>query len=460
MTSVDELSAGGRRAVAKMRAAGVTPTAIEVFADYYRQLAAGATGMIPEDTVTPLTDVPRADDLGGHPGDIEALAVTALIRLNGGLGTSMGLARAKSLLVARDGATFLDLIVRQVLWARIRYGVRLPLLFLHSFSTRDDCLAALAAYPGLPVAGLPLDMLQSQEPKLRQDDLEPVAWPADPRLEWCPPGHGDLYPTLLDSGVLDALLGAGFRYACVSNSDNLGADPSPALAGWFARSGAPFASEITARTPMDHKGGQLVRRRADACLVLRETAQTLPDDLAAASDAARHPFVTTNNLWFDLGALREMLARTRGVLGLPLIRNGKTVDPLDASSPAVWQLESAMGAAVGVFDGAAAIEVPRSRFAPVKTTNELALLRSDAYALGQDGVPRAVATPLPVVSLSADYRLIDGFETLMPHPLGLRQARSLTVQGPWRFGAGVTVRGDVVLGPDGGCVPDGAVLDG
>jgi UTP--glucose-1-phosphate uridylyltransferase len=457
---LDDLPDGGRLAVAKMRAGGVNPTAIEVFANYYGQLAAGATGMIPEATIEPLTDVPRADDLVETPADVAALSRTALIRLNGGLGTSMGLDKAKSLLPVRDGASFLDVIVRQVRHVRARYGVRLPLLFLHSFNTRADCLAALNGYPDLPVEGVPLDMMQSREPKLRQADLAPVEWPADPELEWCPPGHGDLYPTMYDDGVVDALLAAGFRYACASNADNLGCAPSAALAGWFARSGAPFASEITARTPMDVKGGHLARRKADGRLVLRESAQTLPDETHFFMDAARHPFVTTNNLWFDLSALRAMLAETDGVLGLPLIRNGKTVDPADASSPAVWQLECAMGAAVQVFDGATAIEVPRARFAPVKTTNELTLLRSDVYDFGADAVPRATVDPLPVVTLSADYKLIHRFEALMPYPLGLRECRTLTVRGPWRFGADVRVIGDVDLGPRGGDVPDGTVLRG
>src|SRR5664280_1133587 len=228
-------------AVEKMRAAGVTDTAIAIFADYYAQLVAGTTGLVPEESIAPIGDVARLDDIATSSDDAEAFGKTVMIRLNGGLGTSMGLSKAKSLLPVRDGLTFLDLISQQVLAARARYGVRLPLLFLHSFNTRADCLAALAAYPDLPVDGLPLDMVQSQETKLRADDLTPVEWPADPKLEWCPPGHGDIYPTLLDSGVLDAVLEAGFRYANVSNSDNLGASPSPELAGWFARSGAPVS---------------------------------------------------------------------------------------------------------------------------------------------------------------------------------------------------------------------------
>ncbi len=449
--------AGLTQAEQKMRAAGVNETAIAIFADYYRQLEAGSTGLIPEGDIEPVGNLPRLDDLSETAGDRDALAATAVIRLNGGLGTSMGLSKAKSLLPVRGGLSFLDLIARQVLRARETYGVRLPLILMHSFSTRDDSLAALSAYD-LAVDGLPLDMMQSQEPKLRADDLTPVEWPADPRLEWCPPGHGDIYPTLLESGILDLLLEQDFRYACVANSDNLGAAPSAVLAGWFARSGAPFAAEITPRTAMDVKGGHVARRRSDGRLILRESAQTSAEDMAFFTDASVHPYASTNNLWFDLEALRRTLSERGGVLGLPMIRNAKTVDPTDASSPAVYQVESAMGAAIECFDGATAIVVPRSRFVPVKSTNELLLLRSDVYEIGDDSVPRATVEQLPVARLGKAYKNIADFEARVPEAPSLRSARTFTVEGDWTFGAGVTVTGDVVLGPEGGEVPAGATL--
>jgi UTP--glucose-1-phosphate uridylyltransferase len=447
-------------ALAKMRAAGVNPTALSIFAHYYAELAAGSTGLIPESAIEPLDSPEQVDDLTERPGDRQALGQTVIIRLNGGLGTSMGLDRAKTLLPVRDGLTFLDLIVRQVQYARQAYQVELPLLFLHSFNTRADCLEALAAYPDLPVGDLPLDMVQSQEPKLLRSNLQPVEWPANRRLEWCPPGHGDLYPTLLDSGLLDQLLAAGLRYASVSNSDNLGCAPSPALAGWFARSGAPFAAEITLRTDMDLKGGHLARRRSDGRLILRESAQTPAQDMVHFTDAAVHPYTHCNNLWFDLAALRAKLERTGGVLRLPLIRNAKTVDPGDPDSPAVYQIESAMGAAIEVFEGAAAVAVARRRFLPVKTTNELALLRSDVFDLGPDSIPRARTTDLPVLSLDKTYygRLAD-FEARLPAPLSLADSACLEVVGDWRFGAGVRVSGRVRLS-GGGTVPDGAHLEG
>ncbi|GAA3227081.1 UTP--glucose-1-phosphate uridylyltransferase [Oerskovia jenensis] len=447
----------------KMADAGVHPTAIDVFSRFYELLDGGATGTVPEADVEPLTDVTHRRDLDIAPHDAAAaLARTALVKLNGGLGTSMGMDRAKSLLTVRDThhgpLTFLDIIAGQVRAARAATGAPLPLLFMNSFRTRDDTLAALAAYPDLAVDGLPLDFLQNREPKLRADDLEPVEWPADPDLEWCPPGHGDLYTALVTSGALQQLLDAGL-YASVSNSDNLGAAPDAAMAGWFAASGAPFAAEVARRTPADRKGGHLVVRRSDGRLVLRETAQTPAEDLVAAGDIERHRYFNTNNLWLDLRALAAELDRTGGVLGLPLIRNPKTVDPTDASSTPVIQIESAMGAAIEVFEGSTVIEVDRSRFLPVKATSDLLLLRSDVYELGDD-FTLAAQVEAPLIDLDgAHYKLVGDFDPRFGQGApSLRGARSLTVRGDWTFGRGVVAAGDAALADAGEprTVPDGA----
>jgi UTP--glucose-1-phosphate uridylyltransferase len=450
----------------KMTAAGVAPAAIDVFTRFYRLLEEGATGLVRESDVEPLTGLTRHADLEISEADAaDALDRTAIVKLNGGLGTSMGMDRAKSLLTVRETdagepLTFLDVIVGQIRTARERTGARLPLILMNSFRTQDDSLAALARYDDLAVEGLPLDFLQNREPKLLADTLEPVEWPADPSLEWCPPGHGDLYPALHASGVVRALLDAGFRYACVSNSDNLGAAPEGEIAAWFAASGAPYAAEMCRKTPADVKGGQLVVRRSDGRIMQRETAQTHPDDMEVSLDAERHPYFHTNNLWFDLEALDAELDRTGGVLELPLIRNEKTVDPTDPSSPRVVQIESAMGAAVAVFEGATAIEVGRERFLPVKTTNDLLVLRSDVYELTDDH--RLVArVDAPLVKLSGVYKTIGRFDERFPAGApSLREATSLTVEGDWTFGSGVRVVGDARL-PDAGeplKVPDGAVL--
>ena len=444
----------------KMRDAGVPATAVDVFTRFYGLLESGSTGLVRETDVEPLGGVQHLDDVDVDPAAAaEALGRTVVVKLNGGLGTSMGMDRAKSLLPVRGDRTFLDVIADQVLAARAATGARLPLVLMNSFRTRDDSLAALAGHPDLAVDGVPLDFLQNREPKLLVDGLTPVTWEADPSLEWCPPGHGDLYTALHASGVLAALLDAGFRYASVSNSDNLGATPDARVAGWFAASGAPFAAEVARRTPADRKGGHLVVRRADGRLVLRESAQTHPEDADAASDIATHRYFNTNNLWLDLEALAAELERTEGVLDLPLIRNEKHVDPTDRTSPKVVQIESAMGAAIEVFEGAAVLEVGRERFLPVKTTNDLLVLRSDVYA--EDEQHRLVAqVDAPFVDLDpAHYALVGEFDALVPHVPSLVGATSLRVRGAWTFGKSVRVAGDAVLDGEGGTVPDGATVD-
>jgi UTP--glucose-1-phosphate uridylyltransferase len=447
-----------RAAVDKMRAAGVGQAAIDTFAYYYRQLQRGASGMLPESEIERVSDLPTLDALPeGDPALVDSAVV---IKLNGGLGTSMGMTKAKSLIEAKDGLTFLDVVVGQVLGLRARFGARVPLVLMNSFATREDSLAALGAHAEIE-SDVPLDFVQNKVPKIRADDLQPVSWPRDPSLEWAPPGHGDLYTALVTSGMLEELLGRGYRYAFVSNSDNLGAVLDARILSWFAREQAPFAMEVAQRTEADRKGGHIARRREDGRLVLRETAQTPEEDLEALQDVGRHPYVNTNNLWVDLEALRTTLSEREGVLGLPIIVNRKTADPTDADSPAVVQLETAMGAAIGVFDGARALHVPRRRFAPVKTTNDLLALRSDAYVLHDD--KRVELAPArdepPVVDLdSGVYKLIAEFERRFPGgPPSLVECERLVVEGDVTFGSDVVVRGSVTIrGP--ARIEDGTVL--
>ncbi|WP_145724969.1 UTP--glucose-1-phosphate uridylyltransferase [Nocardioides sp. J9] len=456
-------SSGLELARAKMVDAGVDPVAIETFAHYYRLLEHGETGMIPEASIEPvdiesIADVEVPDDVAA-----KAIAETVAIKLNGGLGTSMGMDRAKSLLCVRRGLSFLDIIARQTLHLRQEYGVRLPLVLMNSFRTSADSLAALARYEDLKLPDLPLEFRQNMEPKLLLDSLKPVEWPKDPDLEWCPPGHGDIYTALRGTGLLDQLIEQGYRYAFVSNSDNLGAVPAPRVAGWFAASGAPFAIEAVRRTPSDKKGGHFARRKADGRLVLRETAQTLPEDREALADLSRHQYCSTNNIWFDLHAMKATLDAREGVLGLPLIRNEKTVDPADPTSPKVVQVETAMGAAIEVFEGARLIEVGRDRFIPVKTTNDLLVLRSDVYEMGPDFSLDQVAANVPYVELDDNhFKVVGEFDKRFPEGApSLAKASSLKVQGDWTFGPNVQVVGDVELGGKGvQRVPAGEVLSG
>jgi UTP--glucose-1-phosphate uridylyltransferase len=451
-------TAGLEACIQKMHDAGVAGVAIDTFAELYRRLAAGATGLIAEDEIEPVQSVPDAEALAdADAGDLLDQAV--VVKLNGGLGTSMGMTRAKSLLEAREGQTFLDLIARQVLALRERSGARVPLVLMNSFATREDSLAALERHPGLS-ADLPADFLQSKEPKVLAADLMPASWPANPELEWCPPGHGDLFTSLQTSGVLEAMLERGYRWAFVSSSDNLAAVLDPRILAWIASEEAPFVMEVADRTPADRKGGHIARRRSDGGLVLREIAQTPEDDLGAFQDTARHRFFNTNTIWFDLHAID-------GALRLPLIRNLKTLDPSDPSSPEVFQIETAMGAALGVIEGARALRVPRERFTPVKTTNDLLALRSDAYEVAGDGrviLAAARAGSPPDVDLDPDhFKLVGDFEPRVAAGApSLRDASRLVVRGDVTFGADVVIRGDVEIEAHGGPVhlADGTVLEG
>jgi UTP--glucose-1-phosphate uridylyltransferase len=233
----------------------------------------------------------------------------------------------------------------------------------------------------------------------------------------------------------------------VSNSDNLGAGPNATIAGWFAGSGAPYAAEICRRTAADRKGGHLAIRKSDSRLILRDTAQTAKEEMDFFTDEHRHPYFHTNNLWLDLDVLARTLKERDSILGLPLIKNEKTVDPADPSSPAVIQIECAMGAAIEVFEGATAIGVGRERFLPVKTTNDLLLLRSDVYEVGPDGRLAKITDPAPIVDLdSRYYKTISAFDQRFPSGApSLRRASKLSVKGDWTFEADVTVIGAVEL---------------
>jgi UTP--glucose-1-phosphate uridylyltransferase len=442
----------------KMEAAGVDPVAIEVFATCYRRVEGGESGVVVESSIEPLQMDALDDQLVSQENVREALARTVVLKLNGGLGTSMGISGAKSLLPIRAGLTFLDVIARQVLSMRERCGARLPLVLMNSFRTRTDTLAALSAYPELR-SDLPLDFLQNKEPKLRADDLTPVSWPTQPDLEWCPPGHGDLYPAMYGAGLLGAMLDAGYSQVFVSNCDNLGAVPSAAVAGWFAQSGAPFAVEAVRRTPSDRKGGHFAVRKSDRRIVLRETAQTTPQDLEALSDLTRHRFASTNNIWFDVAAMKAVLDAQRGVLKLPLIQNRKTVDPSDPTSPQVIQIETAMGAAIELFAEATTIEVGRERFIPVKTTNDLLVLRSDCYRLDDDAVLHQISRQIPFVDLGPSYKLVGELDARFPNGVpSLCDASSLMVSGDWTFGSSVRVVGRVSVTGEGGYIPPGTTL--
>jgi UTP--glucose-1-phosphate uridylyltransferase len=447
---------------AAMRRAGMPEAAVAAFILHLERYLHGDTGTLGRGEIEPVAGLPDAERFEGGAAE-GTLSRAVVIKLNGGLGTSMGLERAKSLIEVRPGATFLDLMARQVLALRQRIDRPVPLLLMNSFRTEADTEAALAAHPDLAVPGLPLGFRQHRVPKVLVDERTPAEWPADPELAWCPPGHGDLYTALQTSGVLQQLLDAGYEVAFVSNSDNLGAVLDPALLGHMERSGADFMMEVADRTPADRKGGHLCRLSSGR-LALRESAQCPPGEADEFQDIELYRYFNTNNVWVRLPALAELLERHDGALPLATIVNRKHLDPRDPESPEVVQLETAMGAAISLFDEAVAVRVPRRRFSPVKNANDLLGVRSDAFELTEDGrvVLAAGRSAPPTIDLDPRFfKLLDDFEARFPAgPPSLVRCTSLTVRGDLTFGDGVVVEGEVtVRGSDRPSrIPDGAVL--
>lgn len=420
-----------------MLAEGLPELVIRTFEHYHRQLLSGHTGLISESEIRPVAQVPDSETFAKELSELGAsrLSKTVMIKLNGGLATGMGLHKAKSLLTVKDGHSFLDILAKQALSSKV------PLVLMNSFKTRDDSLAALAHYPNLS-GSLPSDFMQHKVPKVLELGLQPAQSPNAPELAWCPPGHGDLYTALVTTGTLDLMIASGYEYMFVSNADNLGAVMDPFLLGHFVSEKLPFLMEVADRTSADRKGGHLAED-LDGQLLVRESAQCPEDAKALFQDISRHRYFNTNNLWINLHALKSLMAARENVLGLSMIRNRKTLDPRDASSPGVYQLETAMGSAIAVFEGAGAVRVPRSRFTPVKSTNDLLAIRSDAYVLSDDFRVQAATDRSPLVDLDPKYyKLLDDMEARFPEGSpSLIDCESLSVTGDIVFGRNLRCEG-------------------
>lgn len=434
---------------AKMEAEGIAPSAIAAFESSFASLVSGNTGIIPESSISPVPELVDATTIS-TAADATLLKETVVLKLNGGLGTGMGLDKAKSLLKVKGDDTFLDFTAKQVMKMRQDFGFNVKFMLMNSFSTSADTLAFFQEkYPSI-ASESGLEMIQNKVPKLDATTYEPATCANDPSNEWCPPGHGDLYAALVGSGRLDGLLAEGYKYMFVSNSDNLGATLDLKILTHFAKTDVPFMMECCERTENDKKGGHLAIRNADNQLILRESAMCAAEDEPAFQDISKHRFFNTNNLWIRLDKLKEIIDKFGGYIPLPMILNEKTVDPQDDSSQKVIQLETAMGAAIECFQGASAIVVPRNRFAPVKKCNDLMLLRSDAYIINDDFIP--VLNPLcggsaPILDLdSKKYKLVGMLEEATVGGIpSLVHCKRLTIKGLVRMSKKTSFVGDVKI---------------
>ena len=430
-----------------MRAKGEPALAVDIFSRHLNAIKKGVTGFLTKHEIKPIENIPHMEELSCFSNEMTLfLKKTVIIKLNGGLGTSMGLSTAKSLLPAKKEVSFLDIIARQVLHLNQKFGIKLPLVLMNSFQTRDESLKTLTKYPGLS-ADLPPDFLQHQIPKIRQDTYLSAEYPQEPNHEWCPPGHGDIYAALVTSGILEKMLKKGYEYAFVSNSDNLGATLNLDILNWFAVQECPFLMEVANRTVNDRKGGHLAQLSTGR-LTLRELAQCPPDERRSFQDIKTFHYFNTNTLWINLKQLWATLYEREYFLDLPLIINRKPVNPSADESTPVIQLETAMGSAISLFSKAAVIRVPRDRFIPVKTTNDLLVLWSDLCELGEDysirPAPGRLAGDFEVDLDPRYFGRIDQLKAHFPNGVpSLKQYRKFIVKDDTTFEPDADLKGFV-----------------
>jgi len=442
-----------------MEKEGLAPIVVDTFVHFYNKIVTGETGLLSDKDIKPvdLKEIEDSENLKDYAGaGKSALKHSIRIILNGGLGTSMGLTGPKSLIEVKNGQTFLEIMLNQA----EKQGIALSLM--NSFSTQKDTLAALTK---INPSRFPLIFLQHKFPKILQKEFAPATWPKNPGLEWNPPGHGDVYTALISSGMLHQLLEQGITYALISNVDNLCASMEEMLLGYFSENRFPFMMEVSDRTPADLKGGHLARHK-NGRLILRELAQCPDDELDAFKDNSCYCFFNTNNIWINLSFFKDLIEEN-GTIHLPMILNPKTIDPRDENSPKVYQVETAMGAAISLFEGATAVKVPRSRFFPVKTCNDLLAVQSDCFIFSKE--KKLIPNPdrkFDSIKIHLDpkyYGKIDLFNERFKYRVpSLVNCEALTIEGDVFFEKNIIIKGRVVIknsGTSRAVVKEGSIID-
>ncbi|KAE8215935.1 hypothetical protein CF319_g2279 [Tilletia indica] len=402
-----------------------------------------------EEQVTPYAQLREAAD----PSILNKLAV---LKLNGGLGTTMGCTGPKSVIEVREGMTFLDLSVRQIEHLNTEHGVNVPFILMNSFNTDDDTARVIQKYENHNIDILTFN--QSRYPRVNKESLLPCPRSAtsDKNL-WYPPGHGDIFDALNNSGLLDRLINAGKEYIFVSNVDNLGAIVDLNIYQHMIDTQAEFISEVTDKTKADVKGGTLIDYEGNIRLL--EIAQVPSDHVEEFKSIKKFKIFNTNNLWLNLRAVKRVLDNDE--LDLEIIVNNKALD----SGEAVIQLETAAGAAIKHFRGAKGVNVPRSRFLPVKSCSDLLLITSDLYSLEHGNLimnPSRMFGQTPVVKLGDTFKKVAQYQKRFKSIPEIIELDHLTVSGDVVFGRNIILRGTVIIVANEGShisIPDGAVLE-
>lgn len=389
-----------------------------------------------DEVVVPYDDLaPVSDD----PSETKALLdKLAVLKLNGGLGTTMGCTGPKSVIEVRNGETFLDLIVKQIETLNSKYKCDVPLVLMNSFNTHDDTLKIIEKYQH---AGIQVKLFnQSQYPRMVAEDLMP--WPSKGQTDksgWYPPGHGDVFASLSNTGILAELLAEGKEYVFIANSDNLGATVDLKILKHLLKNQNEYCMEVTPKTLADVKGGTLISYEGRVQLL--EIAQVPDEHVGEFKSIEKFKIFNTNNLWVNLKAVKRLVEAD--ALHMEIIPNPKEVDGVK-----VLQLETAAGAAIRFFDKAIGINVPRSRFLPVKATSDLLLVQSDLYTV-EDGLvirnPARSKSENPSIDLSSEFKKVGDFLKRFKSIPSILHLDILKVSGDVWFGSGIVLKGKVTV---------------
>ncbi|KAL6726679.1 hypothetical protein Aduo_008624 [Ancylostoma duodenale] len=424
-----------------------------------------------------------------HPSNDEVIASMlnklVVVKLNGGLGTSMGCKGPKSVIPVRNELTFLDLTLQQIQTLNKTYGVDVPLVLMNSFNTEEDTKKVLKKYANVKVSVH--TFCQSQYPRVNRETLMPIAKSLDDAdVEcWYPPGHGNFYEAFYNSGLLDKFIADGKEYCFLSNIDNMGATVDFAILNFLLSPPAghehpEFLMEVTNKTRADVKGGTLIQYESK--LMLLEIAQVPKDYVDEFKSISKFRIFNTNNLWAKLPAIKRVVENNE--LEMEVIVNPKHLDRgLD-----VIQLETAAGAAIKNFRGAcggalllvfvlngliygymivafAGINVPRSRFLPVKKCSDLLLLMSNLYDIDHGSLTlseqRSFPTT-PLVKLGSSFDKVAEFLKRFQGIPDLLELDHLTVSGDVWFGKDVSLKGTVIIIANHGDridIPPGSILE-
>ncbi|KAI9861386.1 MAG: UTP-glucose-1-phosphate uridylyltransferase [Trichoglossum hirsutum] len=392
---------------------------------------------------------------------VEFLNKLAVLKLNGGLGTSMGCVGPKSVIEVREGMSFLDLSVRQVEYLNRIYNVNVPFVLMNSFNTDGDTQNIIKKYEGYNIDILTFN--QSRYPRILKDSLLPAPKSYDSQIsDWYPPGHGDVFESLYNSGILDELINRGIEIIFLSNVDNLGAVVDLRILQHMVETKSEYLMELTDKTKADVKGGTIIDYEGKARLL--EIAQVPKEHVQDFKSIKKFKYFNTNNIWLNLNAIKRVVQNNE--LELEIIPNNKSIpaDKKGESDISIVQLETAVGAAIRHFNNAHGVNVPRRRFLPVKTCSDLLLVKSDLYSMehGQLNIDQARFGPAPLIKLGTDFKKVSDFQRRIPSIPKIIELDHLTITGAVNLGRGVTLKGTVIIVATEGStidIPPGSILE-